>query len=156
LSLLAKNISLNGLSNKTHIIANPLTDKNSFADFNLQSTAEGAALSTFGADYGQDGKQLAKVFSYKTCGFSLDYLIAQGIIPERPRLIKLDVDGIEHLILEGARETISDPGCKTILIEIHEAFVSSTRKVNEILSQAGFTLIRKGPGESYNQIWIKN
>ena len=155
LSLLAKNISLNDLSNKVHIIANPLTDKNSFADFNLQSTTEGAALSSFGAEYGQDGEPLSKVFSYKTCGFSLDYLISQGIIPEQPRLIKLDVDGIEHLILEGAKKTISDPSCKTILIEIHEAFTSSTRKVNEILTQAGFTMIRKGPGESYNQIWIK-
>jgi FkbM family methyltransferase len=155
LSLLAKNISINGLSDKIHIIANPLTNKNSFADFNLQSTVEGGALSTFGADYGQDGKPLRKVFSYKTCGFSLDYLISHGIISDRPRLIKLDVDGIEHLILDGAKETISDPNCKSILIEIHEAFTSSTQKVNEILTQAGFTMIRKGPGESYNQIWIK-
>ena len=155
LGLLAKNISLNGLTDKIHIVANPLTNKNSFADFNLQSTAEGAALSTFGADYGQDGKPLEKVFSYKTCGFSLDFLIAHGILPERPRLIKLDVDGIESLILEGAIETISNPTCKSVLIEIHEAFASSARQVNEILTKSGFTLIRKGAGEFYNQIWVR-
>ena len=48
LSLLAKNIYNNNLSQKIIIIPISLSNKNSIDDFNLTSTEEGGALSTFG------------------------------------------------------------------------------------------------------------
>jgi FkbM family methyltransferase len=152
LGLLVKNINANRAEDKIRIVTNPLTAQNEFADFNLQVTDEGGALSAFGVEHGQDGKPLQKVLSYQTCGFSLDYLMEQGILSEYPSLIKADVDGIEHLILRGARKTLTHPLCRTILIEVHQDFEALSIEVATILSEAGFELATHG---SINQIWIK-
>ena len=39
-----------------------------------------------------------------------------------PSLIKIDVDGIEHLILRGAKKTLRNETCKSISIEVNENF----------------------------------
>jgi FkbM family methyltransferase len=152
LGLLAKNINANRVQDKTRIVTNPLTTHNEFADFNLQVTDEGGALSAFGVEHGQDGKPLHKVLSYQTCGFSLDYMLDNGIITDQPTLIKVDVDGIEHLILRGARKTLAHPLCRTVLIEVHTDFEALSGEVREILSLSGFELTTR---DSVNQIWVK-
>jgi FkbM family methyltransferase len=152
LGLLAKNININEVQHKIKIVPNPLTTVNDFADFNLQVTDEGGALSSFGVDHGQDGRPLDKVMSYQTCGFSLDYLLDNNIITERPAMIKVDVDGIEHLILRGAVNTISHPSCKSVLIEVHNEFKELSDEVADILTSAGF-IMRSTDG--INQIWSK-
>ena len=152
LALLAKNINANGVQDKIRIVTNPLTAYNEFADFNLQVTDEGGALSAFGVEHGQNGTPLKKVLSYQTCGFSLDYLMEHGIISKYPSLIKVDVDGIEHLILRGCRKTLIHPLCRTILIEVHQDFKALSMEVSTTLSEAGFQLTTH---DSVNQIWIK-
>lgn len=163
LKLLAKNININHCQDKIRIVSNPLTSADSFADFNLQGTEEGGALSSFGVDYGHDGNKLFTLVSYKTLGFSLDSLIAQKMITDIPTLIKVDVDGIEHLILRGARGVLSHPACRSVLIEVNDEFAELASEVNTILQQAGFVMIEKRAAEvetlratfTYNQIWIK-
>lgn len=152
LALLAKNINVNNVQKKINIVTNPLTNLNEFADFNLQVTDEGGALSSFGVDHGQDGKPFQKILSYPTCGFSLDYLIDNGIIKDRPALIKVDVDGIEHLILQGARNTLAHPECRTVLIEVLGDFEILSNEVHNILSGTGFKLSTR---DQINQIWVK-
>lgn len=152
LGLLAKNINVNKVQNKIKIIPNPLTTVNNFADFNLQVIDEGGALSSFGVDHGQDGQPLDKVMSYQTCGFSLDYLLDNNVITERPSMIKVDVDGIEHLILRGAVNTISHPSCESILIEVHNEFKELSIEVTDILTTTGFTMYST---DGINQIWSK-
>jgi FkbM family methyltransferase len=152
LGLLAKNINANNVQDKIRIVTNPLTTQNEFADFNLQVTDEGGALSSFGVDFGQDGKPLQKILSYQTCGFSLDYLLDNGIITDRPSLIKVDVDGIEHLILRGARMTLAHPQCRSVLIEVNEEFDALSTEVETTLLESGFELTTRN---SVNQIWVK-
>jgi FkbM family methyltransferase len=165
LALLAKNIHVNNLDSKIKIITNPLTEKNQFADFTLSSIDEGGALSAFGVDYGYDGKTIHKSLSYQTLGFSLDYLLSNGILPEYPKMIKIDVDGIEHLILAGAIETLKNSTCKTVLIEVDDSFKQQADGVSQILTRCGFTLNQKRSSEmfvageyagTFNQIWTKS
>ncbi|MFN0117295.1 MAG: FkbM family methyltransferase [Elusimicrobiota bacterium] len=165
LAQLAKNIHINGTQNKIQIITNPLTQENQFADFNLSTIDEGGALSAFGVGYGQDGNALAKKFSYKTLGLSLDFLMKNNILPEQPSMIKMDVDGIEHLIIEGAKETLKNKKCKTILIEVNDRFKEQAHQITKILSECGFVLDEKIQSDiiadsgafsgMFNQIWIK-
>jgi FkbM family methyltransferase len=163
LKLLVKNINLNNCHDKIRIISNPLTSVNSFADFNLQSTVESGALSSFGVDYGQDGKKLNIQTSYSTLGFSLDFLVENKILEDIPASIKIDVDGIEHLILKGATKVLANPLCRSVLIEVDDSFLEQASKVNALLTDAGFTLLEKSSAlaasESgnitYNQIWVK-
>ena len=153
LALLAKNINANQVQDKIYIVTNPLTTQNEFANFNLQVTDEGGALSAFGVEHGQDGKPLQTVLSYQTYGFSLDYLLEQGIIPEYPSMIKVDVDGIEHLILRGARKTLAHRLCRTVLIEVNQDFEALSTEVLAILGDAGFEITTR---DCVNQIWVKN
>ena len=152
LGLLAKNININDVQNNIKIVPNPLTTVNDFSNFNLQVTDEGGALSSFGVEYGQDGLPLNKVMSYQTCGFSLDFLVDKKLIKERPTMIKIDVDGIEHLILRGALNTISHQTCKTVLIEVHEEFKELSEEVKNILNSTGFSM---KSSDGFNQLWLK-
>lgn len=166
LRLLAQNAHLNGLQNRIHIVPNPLSNQIGFADFRLQSPDEGGALSAFGVDYGHDGKPLSTAMSYLALGATLDFLVETKAIHQPPRLIKVDVDGIEHLILEGARNTLKHPDCISVLIEVNDNFASAAGRVKEILESSGFSLTKKAHGEmfddggphsaSFNQIWVKN
>mgnify|MGYP001212843118 FL=1 len=158
LSLLAKNIHKNNVHEKIHIITNPLTNYKKFADFNLTNIDEGGALSAFGVNFNQDGKKLEKLLSYKTLGLPLDLLLTEKILPEVPKMIKIDVDGIEHLILLGAKKTLKDSKCKTVLIEINEKFKEQASESEKILTECGFSLKEKyhAVEETYNQIWSKD
>jgi FkbM family methyltransferase len=50
-------------------------------------------------------------------GHRLDTLVAEGLpIPDH---IKIDVDGLEHRVIDGMVETLRDPRLKTVLIEIN-------------------------------------
>jgi FkbM family methyltransferase len=164
LALLVKNLNVNELEKKVKVISNPLTEANQFADFTLSSMQEGGALSAFGVGYGYDGKPLSRVSSYQTLGFSLDFLLASGVVDEHPKMIKIDVDGIEHLILRGAIKTISNPICRTVLLEVPDDYSAKSDEVSKILLGCGFVLINKAlPGipndesvsSGFNQIWVK-
>jgi len=164
LHLLAKNIHLNNLQSKINIISNPLNNVSSISNFNLSNLDEGGALSSFGVDHGHDGKPLEILLSYGTLGLGLDFMIENHLLLEIPSLIKIDVDGIEHLILEGAKKTLSDVRCRSVLIEVNENFKIQSNLVREILTGSGFTLLQKLHSSmfedtkfsnTYNQIWIK-
>jgi hypothetical protein len=91
-------------------------------------------------------------------GLPLDFLLTEKILPEVPKMIKIDVDGIEHLILLGAKKTLKDSKCKTVLIEINEKFKGQASESEKILTECGFSLKEKyhAVEETYNQIWFKD
>ena len=165
LSLLAKNIYENRLYDQIKIITNPLTQQNQFADFGLSTIEEGGAMSEFGFDYDCNGKPINKKLIYQTLGLSLDFLITNNIITERPSLIKIDVDGIEHLILAGAIETLKHPTCRSVLIETNYTFLKQANSISKILVECGFSLTEKRRSKMfsgsefqgiYNNIWHKS
>ena len=158
LSLLARNININMVQDKVNIVTNPLSNNKKFADFNLTNINEGGALSAFDVNFDQDGNPLKKILSYKTLGLPLDLLLSEKIIQEVPKMIKIDVDGIEHLILFGAKETLKKPICKTVLIEVNEKFQEQANETKKILSECGFSLKDKyhATGQTFNQIWFKD
>jgi hypothetical protein len=121
-------------------------------------------MSAFGVDHDHDGKPINKSLIYQTLGLSLDFLIANTIIVERPSLIKIDVDGIEHLILAGAIETLKHPTCRSVFIETNNTFLEQEKSIHKILAECGFSLKEKRESEIlvdskyqniYNAIWCK-
>ena len=79
-------------------------------------------------------------------------------------MIKVDVDGIEHLILKGAEKTLAQNSLKSVYIEVNAGFQQQSEGVEQILKDAGFELkARKKKGElvdksfrkSHNQIWTR-
>lgn len=159
LELLARNISLNGLTELVTMIPLPLSDALAVSKLNMTSTDWGGALSTFGKSYGFDGKPLSKVFEFSTIGLSMDEATALLGVP-KPDYIKMDVDGIEHLILKGGNAVLR--GVRSVLVEINDDFQQQAKESTHYLSAAGLQLKEKrrwketdnSPfGATYNQIW---
>jgi FkbM family methyltransferase len=162
---LAKNISINNLSERITIVSNPLSESSGVAKFINGSADEGGALSAFGVEYGHDGKPIISDISYSVLGFSLDDLLEKNVLTETPCLIKIDVDGIEHLILKGASKILKSEKLRSIFIEVNDNFKEQAHQVKIILESSGFTLKEKRRsemlrsnekfGKTHNQIWIR-
>ena len=109
---------------------------------------EGAASNNFGVDYGFGGKKFDFDNQYYIYGTSIDNLIDEKIL-KVPDYIKIDVDGIEHLILKGATKTLQHPNIKSILIEVQEDFVEQFENITKILNENKFQLKSKNQSERY-------
>ena len=163
LELLARNIFLNRLTEQVTIIPLPLSEELAMNRLNMTSTAWGRALSTFGQTYGHDGEAIRKVFEIPTIGLSMVDVVRFLKIPQ-PDYIKMDVDGIEHLILKGGMPVLL--AAKGVLIEINDAFVAQAEDATKYLLDAGFSLEGKRHASyldsdtgaarfTFNQIWVK-
>ena len=83
-------------------------------------------------------------------------------IPQ-PDYVKMDVDGIEHLILNGGTEVLKN--VKGVLIEVNDAFQEQSSQCKLLLTKAGLVLKEKRQSEmvssstlgfqnAFNQIWV--
>ena len=166
LKLLAKNININSTQDFITVITTPLTSHNSTNNFKYEDDTEGGALSAFGVDFRYDGKDFNSNLSVKVIGSSLDSLIENKTIEDLPNLVKIDVDGIEHLILSGAVNTLKNKNCMSVLVEVNEDFLEQSIEVKRILEDCGFVLRDKLHGnmfdnsenfsKTYNQIWVRS
>lgn len=151
--VLVKNIIANELEDKVYVFNIPLSEKKSINNFNLQSMQSGHSGSSFGVNYGARGNKIKKISHYKTISLSIDDLFDIGLIKEIPKLVKIDVDGIEIDILKGGAKCLSHPQCHSIYIETFRNENSDkSKKINDILINYGFKL-KKIVG--INEIWIK-
>lgn len=157
LELLARNISQNKLYNNITIFPLALSNKQASGLFNMSSPDWGGALSTFDKDYDQFGAQMDVKFKYNLMGVSGDFIVNQMKL-NQPDYLKIDVDGVEHIIINGMKKIL--PKVKSILVEINDEFEEQLKSTQESLQEAGFILKKKcyegvPDGISlYNQWWI--
>ena len=162
LELLARNIYLNDLVDQVVVVPLPLSDSLKISTFNMISTDWGGALSTFGENYGDDGKALDKVFAFSTIGMSIEQAVSLLNIPQ-PSHIKMDVDGLEHLILAGGGAVLKQ--VSELAIEVNEDFTEQAINVTKHCSEAGLVFKEKKNsamfannarfGKTYNQVWYR-
>lgn len=143
LRILSRNISINNLGKNIRIFPIPLTNKeNKFLTMNENQFIEGGALNTFGENFNFEGKKFTSYHKYQLFGTSINYLLKNNLLAE-PDYIKIDVDGIEHLILESANKYLSSKKIKSISIEINENFTQQYKKVLKILYLHKFKILHK-------------
>lgn len=163
LELLARNIFLNGLTDQICIVPIALSEQLGENQFRMTTTEWGGALSTFGEKFGWNGKNIQSIFEFKTIGLSMADAV-QNLGITQPDYIKMDVDGIEHLILKGGLDLLKK--VKSVLIEVNDDFHEQADQCQEILSSAGLVLDEKrqsdmlagstaGFQNTYNQIWSR-
>jgi len=164
LELLARNIHLNKVTENVCIVPIALSSSTNFNYLRMTTTEWGGALSTFEKDFGWDGKKLNVTFDYQTIGISLDE-VGTSLNLQTPDYIKMDVDGIEHFILQGGKKLLST--IKGILIEVNDDFEKQAEECNTLLTSCGLKLIAKkhsaeyadpssfGGGVVWNQIWAR-
>ena len=159
---LVTNVSLNNLSSLVTIVPLPLSNKSQIAKFNSRYTRIGSALSSFAETIGYDGKEFVPTINYSIPGLTIDSCCEIFNLPV-PTAIKIDVDGLEHLILNGALETLRF--VSNILIEVNDNFYEQSVSVESTLNSLGFRFIGKKHSEiisssetfnkTFNQIWEK-
>lgn len=162
LEILVRNIYLNDLSEKVTVIPLSVADVTKESNFNMSSIDEGGSMSTFSQNYTHTGEKFKIKFNYKTLGISGDDLM-KNLNLNSPNYIKIDVDGIEHLILKGFQKVLANTN--SILIEVNDSFNLQKKNIHEILRSKGFILGEKKQSEIiasskfnsnvFNQIWYK-
>ncbi|MDA8675802.1 FkbM family methyltransferase [Alphaproteobacteria bacterium] len=140
LELLGRNCHINKACENVTIIPLALSDRTGSNLMKHSDTKWGGALSSFSVDYGGDGEVFSSVVEYKTLGISADDAVTKLMLPV-PTYIKIDVDGIEHIILDGAGEILKK--VKSVLVEVNDNFQEQAEMVTKILITSGFSLINK-------------
>lgn len=147
LRILSRNISINNLENSIKIFSIPLTNKeNTFLTMNEGDFIEGGALNSFGENFNFEGQKFISKNKYQLFGTTINYLLKNNLL-EVPDYIKIDVDGIEHLILEGASEYLENKKIKSLSIEINENFMDQYQKVIAIMKKNEFKILHKKHNE---------
>jgi len=166
LRVLTRNISINNLENNIKVFTNPLTDKSKkFLMMKDNEFNEGGALNSFGEKFNFEGKEQIYSMKYQLLGLSIKDILDNKIL-EIPDYIKIDVDGIEHLILSGAENYLKDPNIKSISVEINENFKNQFDNIIDIMEKNNFVFLEKkqnneiknskGPfSQSFNYIFEK-
>jgi FkbM family methyltransferase len=161
LEFLARNVELNRLVDRVCIVPLPLNNKATVGKLAFSNVEWGGALSTFENVIGWDGAPIRPVFNYQTVSLSMDQIIEVFDL-QKPTHIKIDVDGIEDLILRGGREVLRST--KSVLVEINDELVEEAQSCRQVLVDAGFELTGKYQDQAcrntkfqgiHNQIWSR-
>lgn len=160
LELLARNVRLNDMVDQVCLVPLALSDACAASRLRLTTTEWGGAMSTFGHHYGWDGRPLHSVFEVRMLGVSMDDAVEKLGLPA-PEFIKIDVDGIEHVILAGGAAVLSR--VRAVLIEVNDDFGEHAEQCEALLSRAGLrrrskehsVLVERSAGyeRTFNQIW---
>ena len=166
LRVLTRNISINNLEKNIKIVPIPLTNKeNIFQMMNESNFVEGGALNTFGEKFDFEGKKFKPTMKYNLFGTTMNYFIENSIL-DIPDYIKIDVDGIEHFILEGGDKFLNNEKIKSLSVEINENFKEQYSRVLNLMEKYNFKILHKKHNtilhsetskfkNTYNYIFIK-
>lgn len=139
---LCDNISLNRFESVIVPLPVVLADRTALLALDEQDRRAGATHRL--AAGGGAGRQVL--------GFALDDLISRFQLPS-PALLKLDVDGAEPLVLQGAASTLASPGLRSLLIEVE---ARAEAEVLAATAAAGFRVAERfteRDGVTLNGVW---
>lgn len=133
---LCANIRLNDAA--AHVTPMPiaLSDKTAMNVFSLRDVEPGAARHALGYEPPEDGPTM---YQQPVMMFRLDDLIEWFHLPP-PNHIKLDVDGGELAVLDGASRTLQSPALRSMLVEVSTA---QSGAVTNVLDRYGLRLQSK-------------
>lgn len=145
LRILSRNIYINNLSERVKIFSNPLqnnSNQNKFLEMNEKEFIEGHALNTFGENKDFEGKIFLPKMKYNIFGTSINFLLDNKFL-KIPDYIKIDVDGIEHLILDGGSKYLNNKNIKSIIIEVNENYEIQYNNIMKTMKNLGFNIFEK-------------
>lgn len=115
-SILNKNIIQNNLDKLVKAYGIGLSNANEFCVLNMQDMRVGGSNHSAGEALNFNLEPMPVHFQQGCVVFRLDDLIEKKNIPV-PSRIKIDVDGFEHKVIEGATQTLQNSNVKSLLIE---------------------------------------
>jgi FkbM family methyltransferase len=133
LASLCANILTNDAVDQITPVPVALSNASEMTVFNLRTLEPGGARHTLGDAPSKEGPTL---YPQPAMTFRLDDLVERFRLPP-PNHIKLDVDGGELAVLEGAVKTLASPGLRSMLIEVS---TSMSNEVTQALEPLGLRL----------------
>ena len=147
LRVVSRNIYINNLHENIFINQLPLSNKpNIFLPMKENDFQEGVSLNTFGENFNFEGDEYIAKNEYSILGTSIDYMVEKNIM-DVPDYIKIDVDGIEHLILGGANKYLNHSNLSSLSVEINEDFTEQFQEVLKIMKDSNFKVLHKKHNE---------
>ncbi len=116
-ALLNKNIFANQVSGLVTAYPLAMTDKTAIDQLHLSNFMVGGSCHNFGEQVDFDGKPFNPGFSQGCFAMPMNDLVEKFGFA-RPDYIKIDVDGLEHLVVSGGDRILTE-GVKSVLIEIN-------------------------------------
>ncbi len=138
---LCRNISLNQCQDSMVPLQIGLSDTTSVTEFNYSHLDPGSALHALGPPIDQLGKAFTPSMKLPVISYSLDDLLSQFGLPV-PNHIKIDVDGVELEILQGAGKLLCDSEVKDLMIEGEDGS-EVMEEIEDLLIIKGFELHEK-------------
>jgi FkbM family methyltransferase len=140
---LNRNVALNGSQGRIVPVLVALSDVSGLVAFNYSSLSPGAALHVLGDSLGQLDTPFSPALSQPVLSYRMDDFIEQFSLPA-PNHIKLDVDGVELKVLQGARRALANPELRTLLVEVEPSRPDSST-IQSLLLANGFSLYGRYP-----------
>ncbi len=134
--VLNKNIEGNNLSSRVSAYCFAFNDVDLLSELNMQDTDFGASLSGFATQIDFKGDKFSPMFRQGMIGFSIDNFISK-FLPKFPNHIKIDVDGIELKIIQGAQEVLRDKRLKSLSVELNLDLPNVIQKVVASVESCG-------------------
>lgn len=135
-ALLNRNIMLNGLGDRATAFCLGLSDAPGLSRLHMADMRIGGSSHSVGEAVDFRLKPMKTAFTQGCVVARLDDLVADGSVPV-PAHIKVDVDGLEHKVIAGARTTLEDPALKSLLIETNPGLAEHKAMV-AFLNDLGF------------------
>lgn len=117
-ALLNRNVYSNRLDSRVQAFPVALADGSSFDKLYLSQFSTGSSCHNFGETVDYEGRSFSPGYAQGCVSVALDELVARYGFPV-PNYIKIDVDGIEHKVIAGGRETLRNPAVRSVLVEIN-------------------------------------
>ena len=138
LRVLSRNISINNLQDKITINQIPLNDKeNIHVPMYEPEFIEGWAMNSYGSPTDYEGKNFQAKQKYNLFGTNINFLLDNNIL-KIPNYIKIDVDGIEDLVLRGAKNLLKDNNLKELSIEMNPTNLEQYKFINKFMEENSF------------------
>ena len=146
--LLARNIRLNGLQRRVSAYCMALSGTSSLGMLNLSSEAMGTAISQFGkaGEMSRYWNSEGEGAAHGMIGFAVDDFIAR-FNPPFPTHIKMDVDGLEWSILQGAAATLRDSRLRAAMVELTLTNRDERARAIDLLETSGLAFVSQGDNQ---------
>lgn len=154
LNSLKENIIFNNLMLRTKIHSVAVSNFVGLSMLHLQDISTGAAAHTEGKKpVNTTDEGYPVVWSEGIFSATLDYLCEQlGTIPNT---MKIDTDGNEDKVLEGAVKTLLNPNLRSLVIEMPHEDAEKSRYCYKLLESAGLRLDWSDRKKTRNEIWVR-
>ncbi len=151
LHLLKENILENSLEERISIFSVALGSKDCVSHLHIQDITPGSALHTVSQQSIEWNEGKKMIWKEGVAVMTLDRFVEEAVV--KPNFIKIDVDGNEREILEGACQALSSPDLQTVLIEISEK-EEQWAACKKMLEAAGFKHV-SSEDRNWNHVWVR-